>query len=112
MHKCFKCFEISTGHIYISRDVIFDEYVFPFASLHSTAGARYHSDNLLESPTTSGDTTFTNVTNVSTLPVMSASNSYVQLLAPLLQDASPGLVTGTLPGGLPPPRDRQRTLHD
>jgi hypothetical protein len=43
---------------------------------------------------------------------MSTSNSCVQLLAPWLQDASPGPVTGTLPGGLPPPRDQQRTVHD
>ena len=32
MHKGYKCLDRSTGHIYISRDVIFDEYVFPFAT--------------------------------------------------------------------------------
>jgi hypothetical protein len=103
MHKGFKCLEISTGCIYIYRDVIFDESVFPFSSLHSTAGARYHSDILLDPPTTSGDNTFTNVTNVSTLPIMSVSNSCVQLPSPLLQDAGFGPITGVFPGGLPPP---------
>jgi hypothetical protein len=37
MHKGFKCLDISKGHIYISCDVLFDEYVFPFAELHSNA---------------------------------------------------------------------------
>jgi hypothetical protein len=35
--------DISTGHVYISRDVIFDEYVFPFSRLHPNAGARLRS---------------------------------------------------------------------
>ena len=37
--KGYKCLEVSTGRIYISRDVIFDETIFPFAKLHSNAGA-------------------------------------------------------------------------
>jgi histone deacetylase 1/2 len=32
MHKGYKCLDRSTGRIYISRDVIFDEHVFPFAT--------------------------------------------------------------------------------
>jgi hypothetical protein len=35
------------GCVYISRDVIFDEGVFPFAHLSSTAAARYSPDVLL-----------------------------------------------------------------
>ena len=31
MHKSYKCLDRSTGRIYISRDVVFDETVFPFA---------------------------------------------------------------------------------
>ena len=39
LHKGYKCLEISTGRIYISRDVIFDETLFPFSKLHPNAGA-------------------------------------------------------------------------
>jgi hypothetical protein len=47
MHKGYKCLDISTGRIYISRDVVFDETVFPFASLHPNAGARLCAEILL-----------------------------------------------------------------
>jgi hypothetical protein len=70
MHKGFKCLDISTGRIYISRDVLFDKSVFPFASLHSPAGTRYHSDILLLPATAPGDDSFSNATNVHTLPVL------------------------------------------
>jgi len=43
-HKGFKCLEPKTGRIYVSRDVVFDESVFPFSSLHPNAGARLRSD--------------------------------------------------------------------
>jgi hypothetical protein len=32
------------GRIYISRDIVFDETIFPFASLHSNAGARLRAE--------------------------------------------------------------------
>jgi hypothetical protein len=32
MHKGYKCLDKSSGRIYISRDVVFDEYVFPDAT--------------------------------------------------------------------------------
>lgn len=38
LHKGFKCLNISTGRIYISRDVVFYENYFPFADLHSNDG--------------------------------------------------------------------------
>lgn len=44
LHKGFKCLDIPTGLVYISRDVIFDENVFPFSSLHSNAGARLRTE--------------------------------------------------------------------
>jgi histone deacetylase 1/2 len=50
MHKGFKCLEISSGRIYISRDVVFDETEFPFSKLHSNAGARLREEISLLSP--------------------------------------------------------------
>jgi hypothetical protein len=44
MHKGFKCLDISSGRIYISRDVTFDEQVFPFGELHANAGARLRAE--------------------------------------------------------------------
>jgi hypothetical protein len=38
MHKGFKCLDVTKGRIYISRDAIFDENVFPLASLHPSTG--------------------------------------------------------------------------
>jgi hypothetical protein len=47
LHKGFKCLDISTGRVYISRDVVFDENVFPFSKLHDNAGARLRDAILL-----------------------------------------------------------------
>jgi len=44
LHKGFKCLEPKTGRFYISRDVVFDEDVFPFSSLHPNAGARLRDE--------------------------------------------------------------------
>jgi hypothetical protein len=50
MHKGYKCLEVSTGRVYISRDVVFDEHIFPFVELHANAGARLRAQiNLLPS---------------------------------------------------------------
>jgi hypothetical protein len=32
MHKGYKCLDRSTGRIFISQDVVFDESVFPYAT--------------------------------------------------------------------------------
>jgi hypothetical protein len=50
LHKGFKCLDISTGRVYISRDVTFDENVFPFSRLHENAGARLRAEILLLPP--------------------------------------------------------------
>lgn len=48
MHKGYKCLDVRTGRVYISRDVVFDEFVFPFANLHPNAGALLRAEiNLL-----------------------------------------------------------------
>lgn len=47
LHKGFKCLDIPTGRVYISRDVVFDENIFPFSKLHPNAGARLRSELLL-----------------------------------------------------------------
>jgi hypothetical protein len=39
------------GRVYVSRDVIFDEKVFPFSRLHPNAGARLKSEHTLLPPT-------------------------------------------------------------
>jgi hypothetical protein len=44
MHKGFKCLNFASGRVYISRDVIFDETVYPFSKLNPNARARLRSD--------------------------------------------------------------------
>jgi hypothetical protein len=47
-HKGYKCLEVSSGWVYASRDIIFDEGVFSFMELHSNVGARLRDEiNLL-----------------------------------------------------------------
>jgi histone deacetylase 1/2 len=44
LHKGFKCLDPAEGRIYISRDVVFDEHLFPFASLRPNAGAQLRAE--------------------------------------------------------------------
>ena len=53
-HKGVKCLDVSTGRVYISRDVVFDETKFPFADLHANAGALLRKEILLLPPHLSG----------------------------------------------------------
>jgi hypothetical protein len=50
VHKGFKCLDVAEGRVYISRDVVFDENIFPFQELHPNAGARLRKEILLLSP--------------------------------------------------------------
>jgi hypothetical protein len=57
-HKGVKCLDPSTGCVYISTNVVFDESVFPFANLNPNAGKRLQKDILLfptHTSSTSGD---------------------------------------------------------
>jgi hypothetical protein len=57
LHKGYKCQDPAQGRVYISRDVVFDETIFPFASMHPNAGARLGAElsilpNILLNPST------------------------------------------------------------
>jgi hypothetical protein len=110
MHKGFKCLDVSRGHIYISRDIIFDETVFPFATLNPNAGARYHADALLMPSTDHGNNDIIHSTNdptVSILPIfdpcVQQQNSFGTLHAPVPVTTglcqAPALVSS--PGSVP-----------
>jgi hypothetical protein len=47
LHKGFKCLDVAEGRIYISRNVVFDEIVYPFSKLNPNAGARLRYEILL-----------------------------------------------------------------
>lgn len=47
MHKGYKCLDISTERVYISRGDVFDEALFPFSVVHSTTDAKYTYELLL-----------------------------------------------------------------
>jgi hypothetical protein len=49
--KGYKCLEGTSGRVYVSRDVVFDETVFPFAEMHPNAGARLRAEISLLDPT-------------------------------------------------------------
>jgi hypothetical protein len=49
-HKGYNYLDIVIGRVYVSRDVVFDELVFPLAALHSNAGARLRAEISLLSP--------------------------------------------------------------
>jgi hypothetical protein len=48
--KGVKCLDVATGRVYISRDVVFDEAMFPFKHLHPNAGALLRKQILLLDP--------------------------------------------------------------
>jgi hypothetical protein len=53
LHKGFKCLNVVEGRVYVSRDVVFDETVYPFSKLNPNAGARLRGEiQLLSSNST------------------------------------------------------------
>jgi hypothetical protein len=70
---CTRVLSVLTRRIYIFRDVIFDESIFPFVVLHSNAGVRYHSKILLNTspaPENNEDANLTNASTINPLPVV------------------------------------------
>jgi hypothetical protein len=84
IHKGYKCLDISTGRVYISHDVVFNEAVFPFADLPSTTSARYTYKVLIPS---TGDTDLS-MTDSSPASVLHLSNMFTHDL--LLPQTIPG----------------------
>jgi hypothetical protein len=84
MHKGYKWLEVSSGRVYNSRDVIFNEEVFSFTELHSSAGGCLQAEiNLLHThllPSSHVDPRGANYTDESLLqnnliPVSNGENS-------------------------------------
>jgi hypothetical protein len=73
LHKGFKCLDVAEGWVYISRDVVFDEIVYPFSKLNPNAGSHLRSEVLLpldSQPCFSGDEFLDDsIANVHTNPV-------------------------------------------
>jgi hypothetical protein len=69
-HKGYKCLDQSIGRIYISRDVVFDENIFPFEDSKASATPRTtHHPVLL--PTLTKPTTYTEQSLIDTqIPVL------------------------------------------
>jgi len=75
LHKGFKCLDVSSGRVYISRDVTFDENVFPFAKLHPNAGARLRPEILLLPSETTANPGASDIADQSTnMPVSTVKN--------------------------------------
>jgi histone deacetylase 1/2 len=74
LHKGFKCLDPSSGRVYISRDVVFDETIFPFSVLHPNAGARLRKEvellpDVLKNPSSEfGNANMRDQTSINSLP--------------------------------------------
>jgi hypothetical protein len=44
LHKGFKCLDVAEGRVYVSRDVVFDETIYPFHKLNPNVGARLRGE--------------------------------------------------------------------
>jgi hypothetical protein len=47
LHKGFKCLDVAGGRVYISRDVVFDEGMYPFNKLNPNDDTHLQSEILL-----------------------------------------------------------------
>jgi hypothetical protein len=76
-HKGYKCLDISSSHVYISCDLVFDENVFPFAMLHANVGAHLRSEISLLPPSHLDSTSFGGRT-VDTDQLPKSTDTFVQ----------------------------------
>jgi histone deacetylase 1/2 len=74
LHKGVKCLYVSIGHVYISRDVVFDENVFPFLALHPNAGTHLKQDILLLPSSTTPPQEDDANSNDHIVPIVSSTN--------------------------------------
>lgn len=94
-HKGVKCLDTKTGRVYISRDVLFDENVFPFASLHPNAGSRLRQDILLlpstqNTSSTSGDARVDDYMPLPFIPIVTPNDQdNADTVAPHVSGSSP-----------------------
>jgi histone deacetylase 1/2 len=88
-HKGVKCFDVKARRLYISRDVVFDENVFPFASLHLNDGQILRRELLLlphDSPSSYvGDA---QIDDPMTIPILHAINPHRHDAEHILSDDS------------------------
>jgi hypothetical protein len=82
LHKGVKCLDVSTGRVYISRDVVFDENIFPFQELHPNAGALLKKEILLLPSSTSHEVAQTANDSMTTIVPM-----YVPVVSPQVDAA-------------------------
>jgi hypothetical protein len=82
LHKRFNYLDPSEGCVYISRDVVFDEHIFPFSLLHPNAGACLRAElallpDVLKNPSSDfGSAIMRDQTLVNSLPTNVVSRFY------------------------------------
>jgi hypothetical protein len=82
LHKGVKLLDISTGSVYISRDTVFDENVFPFASLHPNVSVLLKKKILLVPSSTSNSHESAHNCNDHVVPIVSITNVEQEDAAP------------------------------
>jgi hypothetical protein len=98
-HKGYKCLDVSSGRVYISRDVVFDETMFLFSKLHPNVGAHLRSEiSLLPSPLVD--------------PIMIRGISMDATNVPTSTDYSMQTCALQVPSGAPPMLDRSVIIPD
>lgn len=85
LHKGYKYLDVSTGRVYVSRDVNFDEHIFPFSALHPNADAQLRAEfvilpSLFPPPSTqvSQEEVHTNIVSISNTSAPSSDEIFVE----------------------------------